>query len=88
MLVGRRCGIVGAGVGLNEIDAFFATHHHSDHLVALPDLVMTRWNKARGKPLAPLDVVVPSGPCERFANAVLDIWADDLEFGNETVSLD
>ena len=71
--------IVEAGVGTQEIDAFFATHHHSDHLVGLPDLVMTRWNMGRHGDLAPLDTVVPAGPAERFVNSMLDVWQDDLD---------
>ena len=71
--------IVEAGVLTQEVDAFFATHHHSDHLVGLPDLVMTRWNMGRRGDLDPLDVIVPAGPSERFVNSMLDVWQDDLD---------
>jgi len=71
--------IVGAGVPLIELTAFFATHHHSDHLVGLADLVMSRWNMARGAPLAPLEVVVPAGPSERFVSSMLGQWEEDID---------
>ncbi len=31
------------GVRPPELDALFVTHHHSDHLTGLADLVLTRW---------------------------------------------
>ena len=71
--------IVEAGIGTQDVTAFFATHHHSDHLVGLPDLVMTRWNMGRRDAQDPLDVVVPAGPAERFANSMLDVWREDLD---------
>lgn len=80
--------IVEAGVGTQDVDAFFATHHHSDHLVGLPDLVMTRWNMGRrGGELQPLDVIVPAGPSERFVNSMLDVWQDDLDVRKDHLSL-
>ncbi len=79
--------IVQAGLGLQEVDAFFATHHHSDHLVGLPDLVMTRWNMGRRGALEPLDIVVPAGPAERFANSMLDVWQEDLDVRKLHLSL-
>nr|WP_281373645.1 MBL fold metallo-hydrolase [Haloechinothrix aidingensis] len=64
-----------AGVGCDEIDAVFVTHHHADHLVALPDLLITRWVMGAREPLP---VVAPSGPLDRFGAYVLDLWADDI----------
>ena len=34
--------LAGAGLAYAEIDAVFITHHHSDHLTGLQDLVLTR----------------------------------------------
>jgi len=70
-----------AGVGLwpTALDAVFVTHHHSDHLVALQDLVLTRWVMTRGDDLEPLPIVVPAGPAVGFVEGMLDAWEADLE---------
>ena len=71
--------LAGAGVDRAQIDAVFATHHHSDHLVGLQDLVLTRWVMARGEVQDPLPIVVPAGPAEDFVNEMLGPWRHDLE---------
>ena len=70
--------LAGAGLATTELTAFFATHHHSDHLVGLPDLVLTRWVMDRDDSGPPLPVVVPAGPCEHFVARMLDPWDHDL----------
>lgn len=67
------------GVSCRQLTALFVTHHHSDHLVALPDVALTRWI-ARDANLddAPLVVVAPEGPSARFAERMLEPWADDI----------
>ena len=67
------------GVSCRRLSALFVTHHHSDHLVALPDVALTRWI-ARDRDLndAPLDIIAPEGPAARFAERVLEPWADDI----------
>lgn len=67
------------GVSCRQLSALFVTHHHSDHLVALPDVALTRWI-ARDAHLddAPLVVVAPEGPSARFAERLLEPWADDI----------
>ena len=71
--------LAGAGVGPVGLTAFFATHHHSDHLTGLQDLLLTRWVKDRTDQAPPLPIVVPAGPCESFVTTMLDPWAHDLE---------
>ncbi len=71
--------LAGAGIDRAQIDAVFATHHHSDHLVGLQDLVLTRWVMARGDVQDPLPIVVPAGPAEDFVNEMLGPWRHDLE---------
>lgn len=66
------------GLPLPDLTAVFVTHHHSDHLVGLPDLVMTRWNMDAGDLRDPLPILVPEGPAADFTHHMLDIWADDL----------
>jgi ribonuclease Z len=59
---------------LQSIDAILLTHHHSDHLTGLADLVLTRW-LAGGHHTT---IVAPAGPTARFAAQVLDQWQDDI----------
>ena len=72
--VGR---LVDGGIEPHDVGTVFVTHHHSDHLVGLVDLVMTRWimhhNDHR-----PLTVVPPRGPSLSYVESMLDPWADDL----------
>jgi ribonuclease Z len=58
-----------------QISVLALTHHHSDHLVGMADLIITRWVLGGVDPLV---VVAPEGPAARFAHRVLDIWADDI----------
>ena len=51
--------MTGAGAWLPDLDAFFATHHHSDHLTGLQDLLLTRWVMDRSDNTPPLPIVVP-----------------------------
>ena len=71
--------LAGAGIDRAQIDAVFVTHHHSDHLVGLQDLVLTRWVMARGEVTEPLPIVVPAGPAEDFVDEMLRPWRHDLD---------
>jgi ribonuclease Z len=66
--------LAGAMAPVAQIDAVLLTHHHSDHLTGLDDLVLTRW--VDGAPTT--TIVAPQGPTARFAERLLDIWADDV----------
>lgn len=70
--------LMGAGSSPGRLSAVFLTHHHSDHTTGLQDLVLTRWVMDRSDSLPPLPVVAPEGPASRFAERMLDVWADDL----------
>ena len=59
---------------LPSIDAILLTHHHSDHLTGLADLVLTRWLSGGHR----TTIVAPAGPTARFAAAILDQWQDDI----------
>jgi len=67
-----------AGINLADITAVFITHHHSDHLVGLPDLVMTRWIMDSADTSDPLPIIAPQGPAADFVRHMLDVWAADL----------
>lgn len=62
--------------GPRRLAAVFLTHHHSDHVIDLDDVVMTRW-VARND--VPLPIVTPEGPAARIARGVLDVWQEELE---------
>jgi ribonuclease Z len=85
--------MVEAGCGPHQISAVFVTHVHSDHLVDLADVAMTRWIQQRLHPTGPLTVVVPEGLAEKFVRRMLDPYEDDIHvrrehLGAEPVGLD
>lgn len=65
-----------AGVPPSALAALFLTHHHSDHLMDVADVVLTRWvtNGA-----LPFPVVAPEGPAAAFVRALASTWRDDIE---------
>ncbi len=75
--------LTGAGLALQDLTALFVTHHHSDHLTGLQDLVLTRWVLDRGANTMPLPVVAPEGPAIDFAQRMLDAWDHDIAVRNE-----
>lgn len=70
--------LAGAGLWPTDLDAVFLTHHHSDHVVGLADLVLTRWVMDRTDETPPLPIIAPRGATARFAERVLDGWDDDI----------
>lgn len=57
--------LVEAGCAMHQLDALFVTHLHSDHLVDLADVVMTRWIQQVLHPSGTLPIVVPEGDADR-----------------------
>jgi ribonuclease Z len=70
------------GVAPRNLTAVLVTHHHSDHLTGLQDLVLTRWTVG-GDGLPPLPIVAPNGPATRFLARMLECWDDDIAVRNE-----
>jgi ribonuclease Z len=60
------------------LSALFVTHVHSDHLVALADVAMTRWLQRQFYQYSPLPIVAPEGSAARFVRDMLDVYADDI----------
>ena len=67
---------VEAGLDLRNLRAVVLTHHHSDHVSDLANLAIARFVAGAATPLR---VVVPAGPCLRFAESCLDAF-DDTAF--------
>jgi len=72
--------LAAAGQSLPGLDALFVTHHHSDHMVGIPDLVMTRWLddvERVGQPDLP--IYAPDGEAANIIERMLDVWQDEME---------
>jgi ribonuclease Z len=67
-----------AGTPPYALTAVFLTHVHSDHLVDLPDVAMTRWVQQQLHPTGPLTVVAPEGEAADFVRVMLDPFRDDI----------
>ncbi len=78
---GRATAMRLASVGVSpvELDAVFLTHHHSDHVSGLDDLVMSRWIMDRLDKAQPLPIGAPEGPAADFVERMLDPWEADLQ---------
>jgi ribonuclease Z len=70
--------LVEAGCAVHELDALFVTHVHSDHVVDVADVVMTRWLQGTLHPAGPLPIVAVDGLATAFAGTMLDAYADDI----------
>jgi ribonuclease Z len=66
-----------AGLPPRELSALCLTHHHSDHLVGLADVVLSRWAYREPQQIS-LPIIAPEGASARFARRILDIWDDDI----------
>jgi ribonuclease Z len=77
-----------AGLTPNQLSAQFVTHYHSDHVVDLVDVVMTRWIMGQLHPAPPLDIVVPEGPATVFVHRMLDPYDDDVLIRRQHVGSD
>ena len=71
--------LAGTGIWPTRLSAIFLTHHHSDHMTGLPDVVLTHWVMDRGVDRPPLTVVAPDGPTCRFVEQMLEPWQADIE---------
>lgn len=67
-----------AGAEPHALTAMFLTHVHSDHLVDLADVAMTRWIQQQLHKCGPLTVVTAEGEASRFAERMFDVYADDI----------
>jgi ribonuclease Z len=56
-----------AGIALRDIDKIFLTHLHSDHILSLPDVLLSGWTQRR---ITPLRVWGPAGTADMMNNMV------------------
>jgi ribonuclease Z len=77
-----------AGTPPPALTAVFVTHVHSDHLVGLADLAMTRWVQQPFVASGPLVVVAPEGGAARFVRRMLDPYDDDIALRTAHVGAD
>jgi len=70
--------LTGANVWIPDLSAVFITHHHSDHLTGLTDVVLTCWVMDRTDARPALPVVAPQGPASKYVSTLLSGWEDDI----------
>lgn len=75
-----------AGTTPAELTALFLTHIHSDHLIDLADVTMTRWLQQRRQPTGPLHIVATTGDAARFVQHMFDVWENDIRVRVEHVN--
>jgi len=71
--------IAGAGVDIIDLNAVFLTHYHSDHVVGLQDVVLSKWVMDWTDATPSLDLVAPNGHTMDYVGRMLDIWQNDLD---------
>jgi ribonuclease Z len=74
-----------AGTPPHALTATFVTHVHSDHVVGLPDLAMTRWVQQQLVRTGALVVVAPEGGACRFVGRMLDAFDEDIALRRDHV---
>ena len=68
-----------AGSNLTDLTALFVTHHHSDHIAGIPDLLMTRWlNDIEKIGIPDLPVHSPQGRASEIIEGLLDVWRPEM----------
>jgi ribonuclease Z len=77
--------LMDAGTPPHALTALFLTHVHSDHVVGLPDVAMTRWIQQQLVKSGPLVVVAAEGAAARFVRRMLEPYDVDLALREEHV---
>ncbi len=77
-----------AGVHAADLDAPFVAHVHSDHVVDLADLAMTRLIERPLRPDGPLPAVCPEEATTRFVDRMLAPFDEDIALRMARVGAD
>lgn len=72
-----------AGSPPTRLAALFLTHLHSDHLVDLADVAMTRWIQQQVHQTGALTIVTPEGGAARFARRMFEPFDEDIAVRRE-----
>lgn len=67
-----------AGIDITRLAALVITHHHSDHLMGIPELVLTRWIRNGVRPCEALPIHCPGGPAVGYLKSLLDNLEPDI----------
>jgi ribonuclease Z len=67
-----------ADVEPHQLTALFVTHVHSDHLVDLADVAMTRWLLQQLHTTGPLPIYAVDGHAATFVRHMFDVYVDDI----------
>ena len=68
-----------AGVDITRLASLVITHHHSDHLMGIPDLVLTRWIRNGERPCPPLPIHCPAGHAVDYVASLFHNLQPDIE---------
>ena len=74
-----------AGFDISALSAIYFTHHHSDHMLGLADVLTTRWMETYKDEVPPLPIVAPDGVAADIAAGVMDVWAPEVAMRMEHV---
>lgn len=75
--------MIEAGVSPTDLTALFVTHYHSDHVVDIPDVVLTRWVQEHLAEAGPLPIITPTGSAQRYVERMMDAFDDDIHVRKE-----
>jgi ribonuclease Z len=78
--------MIEAGVSPTDLTALFVTHFHSDHVVDIPDVVLTRWVQEHIHEAGPLPIITPTGSALRYVERMMDAFDDDIHVRREHTS--
>ena len=67
------------GVRSADLDVLLLTHHHSDHVMGVVDIAMSRWMESGQRVMDSLPVAYPDGPLRTFLDRAFVPWQDDIE---------
>lgn len=76
---GTAMRLADAEIGTAELTAVLLTHHHSDHMIGLADVIMSRWTTTTDRPCTALPLHCPDGPAVAFVETLFDHLQPDIQ---------